>query len=157
VERVILKAGINQLAEASGGPALDARILLSRVLRVPRNGRRNYPVNARRPAGQLITSNLPVSRGQKQVPHKFSPDYAADAIMTTKFAQINYARMYHRDIAASRTGQRFCLSCVQSYQHYVTSQSFGTEGGVRLRSQRFCGDHRRWTVRRMTSMTASRV
>lgn len=61
----------------------------------PRDGRRNYPVNAHRPAGLLITTNLPVSLGRKQVPHKFSPVYGGDAIMTTKLAQINYARMCH--------------------------------------------------------------
>jgi len=57
-----------------------------------RRGRRNYPVNAHRPAGLLITTNLPVSLRRKQVPHKFYPVYGGDAIMTTKLAQINYAR-----------------------------------------------------------------
>lgn len=55
-------------------------------------GRKNYPVNVRRPAARLITTNLPVSYKQKQVPHKFSAGYIVDVIMTTKLAQINYNR-----------------------------------------------------------------
>lgn len=55
-------------------------------------GRKNYPVNVRRPAARLITTNLPVPYKQKQVPHKFSAGYIVDVIMTTKLAQINYKR-----------------------------------------------------------------
>lgn len=42
-------------------------------------------------ADELITTNLPVSLGQKQVWHKCSPGYIGDVIMMTKLAQINYA------------------------------------------------------------------
>lgn len=86
---------INHSAEAYIGRYLSIPRSIGTYPPVPRDGRRNYPVNAHRPAGLLITTNLPVSLGRKQVPHKFSPVYGGDAIMTTKLAQINYTRMCH--------------------------------------------------------------
>ena len=89
---MILKLELIILPRHARGDPFD-NVDYRTILRSPsRRGRRNYPVNAHRPAGLLITTNLPVSLRRKQVPHKFYPVYGGDAIMTTKLAQINYAR-----------------------------------------------------------------